>query len=454
MTRRDRSTITAMLDEGPAHSRQMRGGLFLVIKGPDRGAQIALGDDPLSFGSGGACSLVLSDPTVSRNHIEVQRVDHEFIITDFDSTNGVRISGSVGAAIGFGTKIELGRTVIKFVPDEEVVEPEASAQTAFGSLVGADERMRQMFTLLEEVAATNSTVLIEGETGTGKELIAEEIHAHSPRRNGPFVVLDCGAVPRDLVDAILFGYRKGGRFTNAIEDRDGIFARADGGTVFLDAIGELELELQPALLRALDKRTVCKLGATAPDKFDVRVIAATNRDLRAEVATRRFREDLYYRLAVIRIAVPALRERGSDIPQLVEHFANRFAPGIAISPDDMQRLVAHSWRGNVRELRNVMERACLLARGGALDLGDSLATDLPIAASTARLDLPFKVAKNQVVEAFERDYVEALVSRHNWNLSAAARESQIDRKHLRELMHKYGLEPKNRSVRDADEAEF
>jgi DNA-binding NtrC family response regulator len=184
------------------------------------------------------------------------------------------------------------------------------------------------------------------------------------------------------------------------------------------------------------------------------VVAATNRDLRAEVATRRFREDLYYRLAVIRIAVPALRERASDIPQLVEHFANRFAPGIAISPDDMQRLVAHGWRGNVRELRNVMERACLLARGGALNLEGALGADLPAAVSTTRLDLPFKVAKNQVVEAFERDYLESLVSRHKRNLSAAAREAQIDRKHLRELMHKYGLEPKDHSVRDADEADL
>jgi DNA-binding NtrC family response regulator len=451
---RDRSTITAMLDDGPAHSRQMRGGMFLVIKGPDRGAQIALGDDPLSFGSEAACSLVLSDPTVSRKHFEVQRVDHEIVITDCGSTNGVKIAGLrvERAAIGFGAEIRLGRTVIKFMPEEEFVEPEASTQSAFGSLVGADVRMRQMFTLLEEVAATNATVLIEGETGTGKELIAEEIHAHSPRRNGPFVVLDCGSVPRDLVASILFGHVKGA-FTNAINDREGIFAKSDGGTVFLDEIGELDLELQPALLRALDKRTVCKLGATTHHKFDARVIAATNRDLRAEVAKRRFREDLYYRLAVIRIAVPALRERGSDIPRLVEHFANVFAPGIAISPDDMQRLLAHGWRGNVRELRNVMERACLLARGGALDLAGALAADSPIAASPTRLE-PFKVAKNQVVEAFERDYIESLVSRHKRNLSAAAREAQIDRKHLRELMHKYGREPKNRSVHDADEADL
>jgi DNA-binding NtrC family response regulator len=297
--------------------------------------------------------------------------------------------------------------------------------------------MRQLFTLLEEVAVTDATVLIEGETGTGKELIAEEIHAHSPRRNGPFMVLDCGSVPRELVASILFGHVKGA-FTNAINDREGIFASAHGGTVFLDEIGELELELQPALLRALDKRTVCKLGATAHTKFDARVIAATNRDLRAEVATRRFREDLYYRLAVIRIAVPALRERGSDIAQLVEHFARRFAPGIEVAPDEMARLVAHGWRGNVRELKNVMERACLLRKNGALDLDGALDDEVAVPAAPPRLDLPFKIAKNQVVEAFERDYIEALVSRHKRNLSAAAREAQIDRKHLRELMHKYG----------------
>ena len=449
---RDRSTITAMLDDGPSHSRQTRGGLFLVIKGPDRGAHIALGDDPLSFGSG-PCSLVLNDPTVSRKHFEVRRVDNEIILSDCDSTNGVKISGLrvERAAIGFGAEIKLGRTVIKFVPDEEFVEPEASAQTSFGSIVGGDVRMRQMFTLLDEIAATAATVLIEGETGTGKELIAEEIHAHSPRRDGPFIVLDCGSVPRELVASILFGHMKGA-FTDAINDRDGIFAKADGGTVFLDEIGELALDLQPALLRALDKRTICKLGSTTYQKFDVRVIAATNRDLRAEVANKRFREDLYYRLAVIRVAVPALRERGTDIPRLVEHFASRFAPGLAISPDDLQRLVNHGWRGNVRELRNVMERACLLARDGAINLDGAITADHPVA-TTTRTDLPFKVAKNQVVEAFERDYVEALVSRHRMNLSAAARDAQIDRKHLRELMHKYGLEPKHRVVRDGDEAE-
>ncbi|MGE3767652.1 MAG: sigma 54-interacting transcriptional regulator [Kofleriaceae bacterium] len=436
---RERSTITAMLDDAPAHSRQMRGGLFLVIRGPDRGATIALGDTPLSFGSGKECSLVLTDRTVSRKHFIVEREDDEVIVSDAGSTNGVKIAGLRidRAAIGFGAEIRLGHTVLKFVPDEEFVEPEASASSSFGSIVGADLRMRQMFTLLEEIAPKDATVLIEGETGTGKELIAEEIHAHSPRRKGPFVVLDCGSVPKDLVASILFGHTKGA-FTNAINDREGVFAAAHGGTVFLDEIGELELELQPALLRALDKRTVCKLGSTTHQKFDARVIAATNRDLRAEIAQKRFREDLYYRLAVIRVAVPPLRERGSDIPRLVEYFASQNAPGITIRPQDMQRLVEHSWPGNVRELRNAMERACLLARDGAINLDGAISTERGVAPAT-RIDLPFKVAKNQIVDAFERDYIDALMQRHQNNLSAASREAQIDRKHLRELMHKHGL---------------
>ena len=438
---RERSTITAMLDEAPLHSRQMRGGLFLVIRGPDRGATIALGSEPLSFGSGKECSLVLSDRTVSRKHFIVEREDDEVIVSDCGSTNGVRIAGLRidRAAIGFGAEIKLGHTVLKFVPDEEFVEPEASQSTAFGSIVGADVRMRQMFTLLDEVARTDATVLLEGETGTGKELIAEELHAHSPRRKGPFVVLDCGSVPKDLVASILFGHVKGA-FTNAINDREGVFAAANGGTVFLDEIGELELGLQPALLRALDKRTVCRLGSTTHQRFDARVIAATNRDLRAEIANKRFREDLYYRLAVMRIAVPPLRDRGSDIPRLVEHYVTMFSPGTQIRPEDMQRLVQHSWPGNVRELRNAMERACLLARDGAINLDGAIENDRGIAPIAGRIDLPFKIAKNQLVDAFERDYVEALMGRHKNNLSAASREAQIDRKHLRELIHKHGID--------------
>jgi two-component system, NtrC family, nitrogen regulation response regulator GlnG len=433
-------TVTALLDEPPAYSRQTRGGVFLVIKGPDRGLSVRLGDQPISFGSGTDCTLVL-DNTVSRRHLEAQLVDDEVIVSDTGSTNGCLMHGVRidRAAIGFGTELKIGRTILKFVPDEEFVEPAPSARQAFGSIVGADTRMRQMFTLLEDAAPTNATILIEGETGTGKELIAEEIHTHSNRADGPFNVFDCSSVPRELVASILFGHLKGS-YTGAVSDRRGVFADSHGGTLFLDEIGELPLDLQPALLRALDKRAVCRVGSSTYETFDVRVVAATNRDLRAEVAKKRFREDLYYRLAVIRCSTPALRERGTDIPLLIHHFMRTYGANIVITPEDMTKLIRHTWPGNVRELRNVIERACLLAREGVLCLDGAFEDTMAPTGAMVRTDLPFKEAKNQLVEAFEREYIADLVGRHASNLSAAAREAQMDRKHLRELMRKYGLE--------------
>ena len=442
---RDRSQVTALLDETPAYSRQNTGGIFVVIKGPDRGEAVRLARDPVSFGSGPQCSLVLTDKTVSRKHLEARLVGDEVLLIDCGSTNGTFIQGSrfEKIAIGFGAEVKLGRTIVKFLPDEEVVEPEPSAHTAFGSIIGADTKVRQLFTLLEDVAATNATVLIEGETGTGKELIAEEIHHHSQRRDGPFVVFDCGSVPRELIESMLFGHVKGS-FTGAIADRRGAFTEAHGGTIFLDEIGEMALDLQPSLLRVLDKRAVRKIGSNTYDNIDVRVIAATNRDLRAEVAKKAFREDLYYRLAVIRVGVPPLRERGSDIPLLVSHFINQFAPGLGVTPDDMARLARHSWPGNVRELRNVIERSCLLARGTSINLEDALAADASPSVGI-RTDLPFKEAKGQLVEMFEREYIEDLMRRHKMNLSAGAREAQIDRKYLRELIRKYNLDPRGKN---------
>jgi DNA-binding NtrC family response regulator len=423
-----------------------------VIKGPDRGESVRLAERSVSFGSAPSCEMVLTDKTVSRKHLVAELVGDEVIMLDQGSTNGTFIGDSrfEKIAIGFGAEIKLGRTVIKFLPDEEVVEPEPSSETAFGSIVGADTKMRQLFHLLTDVAATNATVLIEGETGTGKELIAEEIHNHSPRRDGPFVVFDCGSVPRELIESMLFGHVKGS-FTGAVTDRKGAFAEAHGGTIFLDEIGEMALDLQPSLLRVLDKRAVRKVGSNVYEKIDVRVVAATNRDLRAEVAKKAFREDLYYRLAVIRVSVPPLRERGADIPLLVNHFMQSFGPQLGCSPEDMARLVRHSWPGNVRELRNAIERACLLARGGGINIEDALLGGEQAPALGIRTDLPFKEAKGQLVEMFEREYIEDLMRRHKMNLSAAAREAQIDRKHLRELIRKYALDP--RAKLDEDEVE-
>ena len=446
---RDRTNVTALLEDLPSFSRQNRGGIFLVIKGPDRGETVRLGDKPVTFGSAPQCDMVLSDKTVSRKHMQAELVGDEVIVSDCGSTNGTFIQGSrfEKISVGFGAEVKLGRTVVKFLPDEEVVDPEPSEQNTFGSIVGTDTKMRQLFKLLTDVAQTNATVLIEGETGTGKELIAEEVHNHSPRRDGPFVVFDCGSVPRELIESMLFGHVKGS-FTGAITDRKGAFAEAHGGTIFLDEIGEMALDLQPSLLRVLDKRAVRKVGSNTYEKIDVRVVAATNRDLRAEVDKKAFREDLYYRLAVIRVSVPPLRERGADIPMLIHHFINSFGPGLSVAPEDMARLVRHSWPGNVRELRNVIERACLLSRGNTINLEDALVSEAAPSLGI-RTDLPFKEAKGQLVEMFEREYIEDLMRRHKMNLSAAAREAQIDRKHLRELIRKYGLDP--RAKLDGDE---
>src|SRR5512147_2234688 len=447
------TNVTSVLDESPAFTRQRPGGTFLVIKGPDRGEQVHLSNKPVTFGSAPACDLVLSDKTVSRRHAMALLEGNEVLVRDLGSTNGSFIQGSrfKEITVGFGAEIKLGRTVIKFLPEEEIVEPVETEADSFGQLIGRDVKMRRMFALLQDISPNDATVLIEGETGTGKELIAEEIHNHSPRKDGPLVVFDCGSVPRELIESMLFGHVKGS-FTGAITDRRGAFAEAHGGTIFLDEIGEMALDLQPSLLRVLDKRAVRKVGSNTYEKIDVRVVAATNRDLRAEVAKKAFREDLYYRLAVIRVSVPPLRERGSDIPLLINHFVNSFGPGLSVSTEDMARLVRHSWPGNVRELRNVMERACLLARGSTINLEDALVSEAAPSLGI-RTDLPFKEAKGQLVEMFEREYIEDLMRRHKMNLSAAAREAQIDRKHLRELIRKYGLDPRHKLDGDDDAEE-
>jgi DNA-binding NtrC family response regulator len=435
---------TRIIDAGATIVRQLGRGKLLVVKGPDRGEAIAIGDLPITLGSGAGCDVVLADPTISRRHLVVEPREEGVILRDVGSTNGSYVQGSRfhELTLGFGTEVTIGQTVLKYVPTEEALDVAPSDEEVYGSLVGRDPKLRKLFRLLGDVANSDATVLIEGETGTGKELFAEEIHRHSPRRGGPFVVFDCGAVPKELIESALFGPVKGA-FTGAITDRAGAFEEAEGGTLFLDEIGELAPEVQPAMLRVLDKHAVRAVGGTSYNQVSVRVIAATNRNLRAEIAAKRFREDLYYRLAVVRMHVPPLRERPEDITLLVEYFAKQFRGGepVEISREEMDRLRRHNWPGNVRELRNVIERACTLSHGPQLEIDEAFDERAAggLSAGMVNIDLPFKEAKSQVVDNFEREYIRALLKRHNGNLSAASRSAEVDRKHFRELLRKHGL---------------
>ena len=340
------------------------------------------------------------------------------MLRDLGSTNGSFVQGSrfKELTLGFGTEVTIGRTVLKYLPDEEEVELAPSEEESFGSLVGRDPKMRRLFRVLDDVAATDATVLIEGETGTGKELLAEEIHRHSPRKDGPFVVFDCGAVPDELIESALFGHVRGA-FTGAITDRPGAFEEADGGTLFLDEIGELAPDVQPALLRALDKQAVRPVGGSTYTRASVRVVAATNRDLRAEVAA----------AASARTSTTASRScawrcrRCASAPTTSrcwsQHFMRQFRrrpPAARSRARTCERLRRHDWPGNVRELRNVIERACAVSHGDRLELDDALDD----AARRGRrrgprprvdVDLPFKEAKAQLVEVFEREYIQALL---------------------------------------------
>jgi DNA-binding NtrC family response regulator len=435
-------TATRVLDAGAAITRQSGRGRLMIVKGPDRGDTITVEPRPRTIGSGAGCDVQLSDPAISRRHLEIQLGPDGVTVRDLGSTNGSFVQGArfTELTLGFGTEVTIGKTVLKYVPEEEIVELAPSDEESFGTLVGRDAKLRKLFRMLADVAVTDATVLIEGETGTGKELFAEEIHRHSARREGPFVVFDCGAVPDELIESALFGHVRGA-FTGAVSDRPGAFEQADGGTLFLDEIGELSPAVQPALLRALDKQAVRPVGGSAYARASVRVVAATNRNLRAEIGARRFREDLYYRVAVVRMLVPPLRERPDDVPLLVEHFMRQLAGDrrLEVAREDMERLRRNSWLGNVRELRNVIERACALSHGDRLELDEAF-DDRPMTSSgTVNVELPFKVAKAQVIDSFEREYIRALLKRHDGNLSAAARAAEVDRKHLRELLRKHGL---------------
>jgi DNA-binding NtrC family response regulator len=331
-------------------------------------------------------------------------------------------------------------TALSFGSRPGVVELPLPARARFGALVGSSPAMRRAFAALESAAACDATVLLAGETGTGKEVAAESIHRASARAGGPFVVVDCGALPANLLESELHGHERGA-FTGAVAARVGAFEAAAGGTIFLDEIGELSADLQPKLLRVLERREVKRVGANGYRPVDVRIVAATNRDLRAEVDRRRFRSDLYFRLAVLEVRLPPLRERAGDIPELVDHLLVGLDRGqaekaaFARAPAFLAQLARAAWPGNVRELRNHLERC--LAQGSPAPFEPAV----PLAADVPAVDIqrPLYDVRDDAARAAERRYVEAILAHHRGNVTAAARAAGVDRIHFHRLMSRYGL---------------
>ena len=413
-----------------------------VVSGPEplpgpvesAGTEVTIGTDE-------RCTLRLGDPTVSRLHCSITASPEGIQLTDLGSTNGSVIAGCrvATAWLAPGTRVVLGNTeIVVDRSGDDVTEP-ISRDERFGPVLGTSVAMRRLFALLPKIAASQATVLIEGETGTGKSLLARAIHAASPRADRPFVVVDCGSIPGTLIEGELFGHDRGA-FTGAVGERAGYFEAADGGTVFLDEVGELPAELQPKLLRVLEERVIRRLGARDVTHVDVRIIAATNRDLRTEVNRSNFRADLWYRLATVKLRVPPLRERPEDIPRLVEHIWSSLGDTDEPPPRALvERMTRQSWPGNVRELRSAVERALLF--DGDPELWRTVTgTGDPIAGGEASdAGLSFRAAKARAIEAWERDFLGDLIHRHGGNISRAARAAGMNRNHLRDLLVRHDI---------------
>jgi len=320
---------------------------------------------------------------------------------------------------------------------------ELERAAGFEDMVGTSPPMGGLFAAVERVAPTDATVLLQGETGTGKELVARAIHRRSPRRDRPFVAVNCSAIPRELLESEFFGHEKGA-FTGAVGRRIGRFEQAEGSTLFLDEVGELDLPLQTKLLRVLQEREFTRVGATSPTRADVRIVAATNRDLAEQVREGRFRDDLYYRLNVIPLRLPPLRERAGDLPELMHHFLQSFGrqygkPTPPVPPDILHAAAAYPWPGNVRELRNLCERAVLMGWSAVAPILGGAPSAPPPLASAADLDRPLLEARQALVERFEREYLQRLLSMHRGRVGEVARAAGIAERNLYEKMKTLGL---------------
>jgi transcriptional regulator with PAS, ATPase and Fis domain len=417
---------------------------LVVIDGPSRGLRVHV-PDLARVGSAPGNLLALADPTVSRVHCEIRLRPDCVQIKDCDSTNGTYVEGVRlrEGEVQPGASVRVGNSVFRIESAGAPSFLEISEHTSFGELVGGSLEMRRVYAVLERIAHTSSTLLIEGETGTGKDVVARSLHAASRRAQGPFVPVDCGAIPENLIESELFGHVRGS-FSGAIGDRKGVFEEAHGGTLFLDEIGEMPLSVQAKLLRAIETRSVRRVGGNSERPVDVRIVAATNRSLAACANQGTFREDLYYRLAVVEVKLPPLRARGEDVALLAEHFHARFAPDAAPLPPSFLRMLAtRSWPGNVRELRNFIERSVSLGFIAEAPVAERARPSLslpPEALETiVPLHLPLKDARQAWTESFESIYVRRMLKKTGGNLTRAAALAGVNRRFLQRLVARLGL---------------
>jgi transcriptional regulator with PAS, ATPase and Fis domain len=438
----DDSKTSARAD-APTATLRVRAATLAVTKGPDAGRSARIDRPTFLIGTGTSADLRLSDDTISREHLRLSLAADGIRVRDLGSTNGswmgtLRINDII---LVQSTSITLGGTTLQLTIESASVDLPLSASARFGDAIGESTSMRHLFALLERAARSDVSVLIEGESGVGKDVLANAIHSGSARADGPFVALDCGAIPTNLIESELFGHERGA-FTGADRARDGAFVQAHGGTLFLDEIGELPIDMQPKLLRALEAKEVRPLGGRGTRSVDVRVIAATNRNLSEAANANEFRRDLFYRLAVLRVCVPPLRERKEDILPLARAFLAR-VPGYEqaeLPPELESMLLSYPWPGNVRELRNVVSRYTVLGSNPAALFGDT--RDIAVHRGGEDLShLPFQEARAIAIERFERTYLPAVLARAGNVVVRAAELAQVRRGSFHRMLHRIRNEP-------------
>lgn len=431
---------------------------LVVEEGPHLGAKLTLDHDILHIGRGDWCDLVLADDRrVSSTHCKLSLTEDGVRIQDLSSRNGIFLEGHriYDACLTSNCRLMVGESILALHIDSNLQELEVKHYDESGLLVGRSEKMRQIFALINRLSRRDIAVLLTGETGTGKTTVANAIHELSPRQGKPFVSVNCGALPASLIESSLFGYEKGA-FTGATHQHKGFFEQAHGGTLFLDEIAELPLELQPKLLDVVERKQLRRLSGSADIQADFRLLTATHRDLKQEVEAGRFREDLYYRLAVVELEIPPLRERAEDVPLLAQRLLMDMSPEqlVELSPDALKTLQHYNWPGNVRQLRNALDRALAFMDESVITPETLMLPSMqesPAARGNKQDTLPYgtslqvpgpgekPIALKKVVAEMERDMIAATLEKTGWDINGTADLLQISRAWLYNRIKKYGI---------------